>query len=170
MQERDRSRADRIGDDRRQLGSNPVELLEQRQRASEQTASARDAGGRDERKPPDAFGLGARQLGRHQPTERVAEEIRRSEPGRVQEAAEPRSELAGAEAPESRQLDEMEAMMLGERLGEPRPPPPGAGEPVHHHDVRPCSRDAVTCRPPVELDLPLLHVVILHDAVVVESN
>ena len=111
------------------------------------------------------FGLSARQLCRDQPAERVSDEVDRPEPGRVEEAPEPGGELAGAEAPEPGQLDEMEAVMRGEPFGEHRPPAPRAGEPVHDDDVRPCSRDAVACRPPVELDLLQLHMVILHHEV-----
>ena len=158
--------ADGIRDDRRQLSANPVQLLEQGQRASEQPATARNAGRCDQRESPHAFGSAGRQLGRHQAAERVAEEVDRSEPGRVEEAPEPRRELAGAEAPEPGQLDEVKAMMLGEPFGDQRPPAPGTGEPVHHDDVRPCPHDAVACRPPVELDLPLLHVGILHHQIV----
>jgi hypothetical protein len=165
VKKRDRSRADRIRDDRRQFRANPVQLLEQGQGASEQPAAAGDAGGCHERESPHAFGLGARQLRRDQAAKRVADEVDRSELDRVEETAEPGSELAGAEARETRQLDEVKPVMLGEPLGEHRPPAPGAGKPVHDDDVRSCSRDAVACRPPVELDMPLLHVVILHHEV-----
>ena len=95
----------------------------------------------------------------------MPEEVDRSEPGDVEEAPEPRRELAGADASEPWQLDEVEAMMLGEPFGEERPPAPGTGEPVHYDDVRPRPHDAVACGPPVELDLPLLHVGILHHQV-----
>ena len=118
MQERDRPRAHGIRDDRGQLRANSVQLLEQGKRASEQSTAAGDTGRCDERESPDAFGLSTRQLGRDQPTERVADEVDRTEPDRVQKPPEPRGELAGAETPEPGQLDEVKAVMLGEPVGE----------------------------------------------------
>jgi hypothetical protein len=80
----------------------------------------------------------------------VADEVDRPEPAPVEQAAEPRSQLAGADAAEPRQLDEMNAIALRERLGDRRPPPPGAGQPVHDDDVRPVPCDAEPGDPAVE--------------------
>jgi hypothetical protein len=95
----------------------------------------------------------------------MADQIDGPEPGRVEETSEPGSELARPDAPEPRQLDEVQAVVLGEPFGEHRPPAPGTGEPVHDDQVEPGSRYAVAHRPPVELDLPLFHEVILHHQV-----
>jgi hypothetical protein len=69
VEERDRAGAHCVGDDRAQLRTHAVELSEQRHRASEQTAAARDPGRRDEGEAPNPLGLGARELCSDQPAE-----------------------------------------------------------------------------------------------------
>jgi len=126
VEERGRSGTDGVGDDRPQLGPHIEELSEQRHRAAEQPAAAGDPGRRDESEPPNAPGLRARELGRDQPAEGVADEVDRPEPGCVEESPEPRCELSRAEATEPGQFDEMEAEACGKLVDEQRPPPPGA--------------------------------------------
>ncbi len=161
MEEARRPGADGVGDDRPQLAADVVELLEQGQGPADQAAAARDPGGRDQREPADPRGLCECELGGHQPAERVADEVDRAEPGRVQQRSEPCRQLTRTHAAEPRQLDEMEAKPLGQRLDQPIPPAPGAGEAVHDGHVRPGPRHTVVRGPPAELDLLELHPLIL---------
>ena len=137
VEEADRAGPHGVGHDRRQLPPHGVELVEQRQRTSEHTASARDARRRDEDEAPHPLRLARRDLGRDQPAERVPEHVHAAEPCGVEKATEPRSELAGAQPSEPRQLDEAEAAALGQPRGDFRPPAPRTREPVHDHQVRP---------------------------------
>lgn len=161
MQQARRPCAEGVGDDGRELTADVVELLEQGQGAADQASAAGDPGGRDQREPPDPSGLRERQLGGHQPAEGMADEVDRVEAGGVQQAPEPRRQLAGTHAAEPRQLDEVEPKPPGQRLDEPAPPAPGAGQAVDDDDVRAGPRHADVSRPPAELDLLDLHAPIL---------
>jgi len=102
VEEADRAGPHRVGHDRRQLPPHRVELVEQRQRASEHPATARDARRRDEHETPDTLRLTRRDLGRDEPAQRMPEHVHAPEPRGVEKAAEPRSELAGPQPPEPR--------------------------------------------------------------------
>jgi hypothetical protein len=157
VQDADRSGAHGIGDDRRQLGAHAVELAEQRQRAPEYTAPARDACGRNEHEPANPIGMPRRAFGGNEPAERMPDEVHGSEACRVQEPIEPLRELPGPHAAEPGKLDEMESVAACEQVDELRPPAPRAGESVHDSDVDAASRDPVREPPSVDLDLPQLH-------------
>jgi hypothetical protein len=157
VKQADRAGAQRVRHDRRQLGAHAVQLLEQRQCSAQDAATTRDAGGGDQCQSADARRLGGGELGGDEAAERVADEIDRSEPRPVEQAAEPRGQLAGTEATEPWQLDEVDAVAVRERLGDRRPPAPGAGQTVHDDDVRPVAHDAELGRASVELELPRFH-------------
>lgn len=112
VDEADRPGADCIGDDRRQAPPHREELVEQRQRAAEHPAPARQAGRRDEHEAPHLLGAARRDLRRDQAAERVADHVHAAEPRRVEEAAEPGGELPRAQAAEVGQLDEAEPAAL----------------------------------------------------------
>jgi hypothetical protein len=162
VEQRGRSGAKRVGDDRRQLGADVVELAEERQGSSQQTTAAGDARRRDEGEPPNARRLRPGELGRDQPAQRVADEVDPSEPRGVQQPGEPRCELTGPQPAEVGQLDEVEAQPGRKVLDDRRPPAPRAGQPMHDDDVRPRPGHPEPHRLLVERELPQLHPLILH--------
>jgi hypothetical protein len=63
VEQADRACAPRVGDDRRQFGAHVVQLFEQRQCSPEDAATARDAGGRDQRQAANVCRLRRGELG-----------------------------------------------------------------------------------------------------------
>jgi hypothetical protein len=95
----DRPRAEPVGNDRPQVRAHVVELPEERQRSPEHAAAARDPGRSDEHEPPHETRLVRRELRRHEPAERVADDVGPLDPARLEKASEPRGQAAGAHAP-----------------------------------------------------------------------
>ena len=170
MDETDRPGAHSVTDDRRQPCANVVQLLEQRQRPLEHTAPARNAGRRDQHQPPNPIRLLQRQLRRHQPTERMSENVHPSEPNSVEQTPEPRRHLTRAQAPQPRQLHQTEPPALRKPLHERLPPTPRARQPVHHHQILPLPHDPAAHRPPVNHDPPQLHTTSLQQLKLVASE
>ena len=96
MEETDRPGAHGVPDDRRQAAPDAVQLLDQRHRAPEHAAPALNPGGRHQHEPADALRLLHRELRRHQPAQRMREHVHPPEPGGVEQAPEPRPQLASA--------------------------------------------------------------------------
>jgi len=142
-----------VGDDGRNPLADIEQLTEQRKRAPEHTAFARDAGRSDEHEPADARWVLPGELGREKPAERVPDDVDLLELRRVEKADEPRCELTGADTTEPRQPDEMQPVVVFEQLGDLRPPAPGARQPVQDEDVASYPRDPVVDEHPVELEV-----------------
>ena len=157
MNETDRTRAHGITDDRRQPGTNVVQRLEQRQRPLEHAAPARNPGRRDQHQPPNPIRLLQRQLRRHQPAQRVSENVHPAEPDGVEQTPQPRRHLTRTQAPQPRQLDQTEPPALGKPPHERLPPTPRARQPVYHHQILPLPHDPAAHRFPVDHDPPQLH-------------
>jgi hypothetical protein len=73
--------------------------------------------------------------------------------GRVEPAAQPRAQLGSLhDAVEPRQVDDIYAAALGQRLEQRRPPAPGPREAVHEDERLSGSGHSVSNRPAVDLD------------------
>jgi hypothetical protein len=92
----------------------------------------------------------------------VADQVDPAEARCCEEPAKPRSELPGPQTTKPGQFHEVELEVGREALDERQPPPPGAGQPVHDHDVRARAGHAVTGRRSIERELSQLHARILH--------
>jgi hypothetical protein len=76
----------------------------------------------------------------------MREHVDPREPDRIEEPPEPRRQLARAQAPQPRQLDEMKAAVLRQPLHEQRPPAPRTRQAVHHHQFLALSHDSAAHR------------------------
>jgi hypothetical protein len=76
VDETDRARAPRVGDDRRKPLPHPIQLLEKRQRATEDATTTRNPGGGDQHEPLDPVGLPSRELRRHHSAQRMPDDTR----------------------------------------------------------------------------------------------
>jgi hypothetical protein len=124
VEEADRPGAHSVADDRRQLGPDAVQLLDQRHRPPQHPAPALNPGGRHQHEPAHALWLLHRELHRDQPAQRMRQHVYPPEPGDVEQAPEPRPQLTSAQPPQPGQLHEMKPAALGKLLYERRPPPP----------------------------------------------
>jgi len=116
VEQADRPGAKGVGDDRGQLDTHAVELLDQGQRASEDPAAAGHTGGRHEDEPANPVGLVDCDLGCNETTERVPDDIDPPKLDSIQEPPEPRCDLAGTDPAEPRQLDQMETVGVRQPL------------------------------------------------------
>jgi hypothetical protein len=158
VREADRARADGVAEDRRQVAADVVQRLDEGQRATEDTATAGDAGGRGQDQPADAFGPLGRQLGGEQAAERVPDHVDAVEPGGVEPAPEPGRDLAGGEAPESRQLDQVEPVLPAEQVDQRCPPTPRSRQAVDEQERVAGAGEPIPHRHSVDLELGELHV------------
>ena len=156
MDEADRPGAHGVADDRRQPRPDVVQLLDQRQRAPEHAPPARNPGGRHQHESPHPIRLLGRELRRHQPTQRMRENVHPPEPDGIEQTPQPRRHLPRTQAPQPRQLHKMKPA-LRKPLHKRQPPPPRARQSVHHHQVLALPHHPKVHRPPVNLDAPQLH-------------
>ena len=126
MDEADRPGPKRIADDSRQLPTNVIQLLHQRQCPPQDATPARDPGRRHQNEASHPLWIVHRKLCRHQPTKGMPGDIHTLKPRRLEQPPQPRSQLAGPKAPQSRQLDEMEPIAPAQPLYKRRPPAPRA--------------------------------------------
>ena len=170
MDETDRPRAQGVADDRRQPCTNVVQLFEQRQRPLEHAAPARNPGRRDQHQPPHPIRLLQRQLRRHQPTQRMSENVHSPKPNRVEQTPQPRRHLTRTQTPQPRQLHQTKPPALRKPLHERLPPTPRARQPVHHHQILPLPHQPAAHRPPVNHHPPRLHTTSLQQLKLVASE
>ncbi len=135
MDETDRSRAHSVTHERRQPRTNVVQLFQQRQRAPEHPAATRNPRRCHQHQPPHPIRLLHCQLGRHQPTQRVRENVHAPEPDRIQQTPQPGRHLPRTQPSQPRQLHQMKPPALREPLHQRQPPTPRPRQPVHNQHV-----------------------------------
>jgi len=154
----ERARAHRTRGDDVERAADVVERLEDRQRPSRDGAAAGDPRGGDERESSDPRRLSGRELRGKEAAERMADHVHPLEAGCVEPAREPRAHLdEPGDVPRPRQVEDVHAMALGQRVEERRPPAPGAGEPVHEYERLAFPGDAIPDRAALDGDLSQLH-------------
>src|SRR4051812_25106747 len=98
-QDVERAGAQRVGDDRRELRAQLVERRDKAQALSELPTTARDPRRSNERQATKTLGPCRRQLGRHEPAERMTDQVDLLESNRAEPPAEPHDEIGRAQSP-----------------------------------------------------------------------
>jgi len=124
-----------------------------------QASAAGNPGGCDEHETPGTPALGGRQLGRHQPAERVAGEVDPLQAGGVEPAAEPAAQPIGPHRRvQAWQIDDVDLALRAQRAEQRRPPSPRARQAVNEHERLAAAGDAIADRTAVNLGLAKLDV------------
>lgn len=88
----------------------------------------------------------------------MTDEIDALERGRVEPTAKPARQPGGWKPPsEPRQVEQVDAPMLRQRLEDRPPPAPRTGQPVHKDDRIALARDPIIGRHSVDHESPNLH-------------